>query len=132
MFNCFFSPSLYLTQHKSMCNCFFSPSLYLTQHAVNVQLFLQPQLLPHTAHSQCATVSSASLCTSHSTQSMFNCFFSLSLYLTQHTVNVQLFLQPQLVPHTVHSSTLSSASARTLQRIWQVDNHDTQGLRPKV
>ena len=132
---------------------FLQPQLVPHTTHVDVQTFLQSQLVPHTAHSRCSTLSSATACNSHSTQSMLNYFFSLSLYLKQYKsmlnyffslslylkqyksmlncffslslhltstsrcstfstasactsqvqVDAQLFLQPQLVPHTAHS-----------------------------
>ena len=52
---------------------------------------------------------------------MLNSFFSLSLYLTQHTVNVQLFLQPQLVPHTVQVNAQLFLQPQFLPYTVQVD-----------
>ena len=70
---------------------FLRPQLVPHTAQVDVQTFLQSQLVPHTAHSRCSTLSSASACTSHSTQSMFNYFFSLSLYLTQYKSMLNCF-----------------------------------------
>ena len=48
----------------------------------------------------------------------------LRSYLTENTVKSKSFFQPRLVPHREHNrcSTVSSASAHTLHRTWQLGN----------
>jgi len=151
VFNCFFSLSFYLDRTNYVlsygrCSTVSSASASTSTehtmfcHMVGVQLFLQPQILSQ-QNTPCFVV-----------WSVFNCFFSLSFYLnrthyvlshgrcstvssasystsTEHMmfcrmVGVQLFLQPQLLPHTQRTmyvasyaqcATISSASACTSQ-----------------
>jgi len=62
-------------------------SYYTKLHYMHyAELFLQSHGLPHLNESRLSTVSSASPLTSQESQSMFNYFFSLTAYLTLHTI----------------------------------------------
>jgi hypothetical protein len=78
---------------------FLRAQLIRQRNAINASFSLRPQLVSDRERSQCSLVSSGSARTSQGTQSMLNCFFDLSWYLTENATNAPFFLRPQLLPH---------------------------------
>ena len=103
----------YLPGKQSYFNTRHNISLYLTHKFITHSC---PEFVSNEIYYLCLlNVDTQKLTYGHNWYSMFNCFFSLSLYFRVNTQLQKLFPKPQLVSHSEHSITkvVSSASAYT-------------------